>query len=379
MMESKKIAVLGSTGSIGQNTLKVASHLGIEVVALAAKSSIDLLEEQARAFSPKLIAVYDKDKALELARRLPGIKVVGGMDGVEEVSSVDEATHVVSAIRGKLGILPTARALKSKKVLLLANKEALVCAGECMIQLAKENGTEIIPIDSEHSALFQCLQGHEKGDVHRLVLTASGGPFYSFDSDRLKTVTVDDALAHPTWSMGPKVTIDCSTLMNKGIEVIEAHFLFGIPIDQIDVVIHPQSVIHGMVQFVDGSTLAQLSDPHMIYPIQYALTHPNRSPSLLSHLDLAKYGSLTFDAPDTGRFPCLELAMHALRAGGSMPCFMNGANEILVQRFLSNKISWNDIGKKLEKLMQKHTIEKDHSLETVLAVDYHALTIALEV
>ena len=377
-MESKTIALLGSTGSIGQNTLKVASHLGIEVAALAAKSNIDLLEEQARRFSPQLIAVFDPDKALELTRRLPGVRVVSGMEGLLEVAACDAATDVVSAMSGTVGILPTATALNNKKRLLLANKEALVSAGEQMVKLAQENNVEIIPIDSEHSALFQCLQSTDKKTIHRLVLTASGGPFYKLSAEKLETITVDEALEHPTWNMGPKVTIDCSTLMNKGIEVIEAHYLFGLPIDQIDVVIHPQSVIHGMVQYVDGSTLAQLSDPHMIYPIQYALTHPARAPTQLKHLDLTQYGTLEFLPPDTKKFSCLQLAMDSLQAGGSMPCFMNAANEILVHRFLDKQISWNEIGKKLEKLMEKHTIEKELSLENVLAVDAEARSIALK-
>ena len=377
-MEPKKIALLGSTGSIGQNTLKVASHLGIEVVALAAKSSIDLLEEQARRFSPQLIAVFDQDKALELARRLPRVRVVAGMEGLQEVAAYPAATDVVSAMSGTVGILPTAVALKNKKRLLLANKEVLVSAGEMMMKLAGENGVEIIPIDSEHSALFQCLQSCEKKEIHRLVLTASGGPFRKLSVEKLETITVEEALAHPTWKMGPKVTVDCSTLMNKGLEVIEAHYLFGIPIDQIEVVIHPQSIIHGMVQFIDGSTLAQLSDPHMIYPIQYALTHPARAPTQLKHLDLIQYGSLEFLPPDTKKFSCLRLAMDSLKVGGSMPCFMNAANETLVHRFLKQQISWNEIGKKLEKLMEKHTIEKELSLENVLAIDVEARSIALK-
>lgn len=375
-MEPKRIALLGSTGSIGQNTLKVAKHLGHHVVALAAHSNIALLEEQARQFEPELIAVFDPESARTLAHRLPSVRVVGGMEGLLEVASLECATHVVSALSGTVGILPTAEALKRKKVLLLANKEALVSAGEVMMRLAEEKGTEIIPIDSEHSALFQCLQGRKRGDVHRLVLTASGGPFRTFSAERLGEITVEEALAHPTWKMGPKVTIDCSTLMNKGLEAIEAHYLFGLPIDHIEVVIHPQSVIHGMVQFVDGSSLAQLSDPHMIYPIQYALTHPQRTHGLLKHLDLTAYGTLEFLSPDVSKFPCLQLAMDALKEGGSMPCFMNAANETLVHRFLLKEISWDQIGKRLEKLMEKHTIEKDLSLESVLAVDAEARSVA---
>lgn len=377
-MESKKISLLGSTGSIGQNTLKVAAHLGIEVVALAAKSNIDLLEEQARCFHPQLIAVFDQDKALELAGRLPRVRVVGGMEGLNEAAALEEATHVVSAMSGTVGILPTATALINKKQLLLANKEALVSAGEIMMRLARENGTKIIPVDSEHSALFQCFQTRDTKEVHRLILTASGGPFRGWSHEELQAITVEKALEHPTWKMGPKITIDCSTLMNKGMEVIEAHHLFGIPIDQIEVLIHPQSVIHGMVQFIDGSTLAQLSNPHMIYPIQYALTHPIRKATSLVHLDLTQYGTLEFFSPDIQKFPCLQLAIDSLRVGGSMPCFMNAANETLVQRFILKEISWNEIGKKLEKLMEKHTIGKETSLEGLLAVDAEARFMALK-
>ena len=381
-MEAKKIALLGSTGSIGQNCLKVACHLKgkVKVVALAAKSRIDLLEAQARQFLPKLIAVYDREKAFELAKRLPpGIRVVAGSDGLNEVAAFEEATHVVSAMSGSVGILPTALALRRKKVLLLANKEVLVAAGACLMQLAQENKTPVIPIDSEHSALFQCLQKEEKSAVHRLILTASGGPFFSLSAENLKSITVEEALAHPTWKMGPKVSVDCSTLMNKGLEVIEAHFLFGIPPDRIEVVIHPQSVIHGLVQFVDGSTLAQLSSPHMIYPIQYALTYPERHPALLPHLDLTRLSSLNFSSPDKDRFPCLGLALQALRLGGSMPCFLNGANDALVHRFLLKEISWQEIGKKLETLLQRHTPEKELTIEKVLAIDEQAREEALRI
>ncbi len=372
----KKLAILGSTGSIGQNTLKVAAHLGMEVVALAAKGSIDLLEEQARAFSPELIAVFDKDKALELAQRLPNSRVVGGMEGLLEAASLPSATHVISALSGTVGILPTAEALRAHKTVLLANKEALVSAGEVMMELASKSGKPLLPVDSEHSALFQCLEGREKKDVHRLLITASGGPFYTWDAKRLKTARLEDALAHPTWTMGPKITVDSSTLMNKGLEIIEAHFLFGIPLKQIEVVVHRESVVHSLVQFVDGSTLAQLSHPHMVYPIQYALTYPKRAPALHPHLDLTQYEKLTFAKADTSRFPCLRLAVEALQAGGSMPSFMNGANDVLVHRFLAKEIGWAEIGKKLEKLMEKHTIVKELNLEKILQVDQEARALA---
>lgn len=371
----KHITLLGSTGSIGQNTLKVARHLGeskIKVVSLAAHSNIELLEQQAKEFHPALVAVYDKSKALELQKRLPGVEVLGGMEGIIAAASYENANFAVSAMSGTLGLCPTIEAVKSGKSIGLANKESLVSGGALVMALAKEKGVSVIPIDSEHSAIFQCLNGENSKNVRRLILTASGGPFRSYQQDELKQITVDQALCHPNWKMGSKVTIDCSTLMNKGLEVIEAHWLFSIPCEQIEVIIHPQSVIHSMVEFTDSSMMSQMSAPTMIIPIQYALTYPDRSPGCVESFDFAKHSLLQFFPPDSDKFRCLRLAFDAIRSGGSMPCFMNAANEILVQRFLEREIPWLAIGATLEHLMQTHRVEKIDSLDHLIAIDRDA-------
>ena len=368
----KRIALLGSTGSIGESTLKVARHLGqqqVQIVVLAAHSNIDLLEKQAKEFQPELVAVYDKPKAAELQRRLPGIKVLGGMEGIEAAASHPHANFVVSAMSGTLGLIPTVAAIKAGKNVGLANKESLVSGGSLVMSLARQKGVSIIPIDSEHSAIFQCLNGENLKNASRIILTASGGPFRNMPIEELQKVTVDHALSHPTWAMGPKITIDSSTLMNKGLEVIEAHWLYGMPYDKIDVVVHPQSIIHSMVEFHDGSMMAQMSVPSMIVPIQYAITYPERMPGLIKPFDFMKNNHLQFFAPDVDRFRCLKLAFEAVKAGDSLPCYMNAANEILVNRFIEKKISWLDIAQKLENLMSAHDISKIHSLDDVLAVD----------
>lgn len=376
----KKIALIGSTGSIGESTLKVVRNLGpdqIQITALAAHSNIERLEAQAREFHPEIIAVYDKDKALELQKRLPKTRIVSGLEGVEAAAAESNASFVISAMSGSMGLIPTVAAIKAGKTLGLANKESLVSAGALVMRLAKEKGVSIIPIDSEHSALFQCLLGESLKSVRRLIVTASGGPFYHFNPEALKNITVDQALKHPTWSMGPKITIDSSTLMNKGLEVIEAHWLFDMPYDKIEVVIHPQSIIHSLVEFTDGSMKAQLSEPSMIIPIQYAITYPDRKPGLLAPFDFTKFRQLDFFPPDLSRFPCLRLAFQSLQAGGSLPCYMNAANEVLVQRFLNKHIGWSDIGAKLETLMLRHSITSVHSLEEILAIDQIAREEAL--
>lgn len=373
----KKIVVLGSTGSIGQNALRVISHLRDEfrVVGLAAKSRIDILEEQARAFSPEVIAVYDKEKALELQRRLPEQRIVGGMEGLCEVAALGGVDVVISAMVGTVGILPTLSALDSgKKRVALANKEVLVSAGSLFMQKVQDKQIELVPIDSEHSALFQCLDQKPVHAVRRLILTASGGPFWKRGLDNSSSITPEQALAHPTWNMGPKITIDCSTLMNKGLEVIEAHFLFNVPVEKIEVVIHPQSVIHSMVEWIDGSMLAQLSEPSMIIPIQYALTYPERRPGLLAPFDFQKFSHLEFNKPQPRQFVCLELAFEALRQGGSLPCFLNAANEVLVNRFLNKEISWRDIPAKLETLLNAHAQVRELNVEKILEIDTLART-----
>lgn len=376
---NKNIALLGSTGSIGKNALLVARHLNLSVKALAAKSNIDLLEQQIKEFSPKIVAVYDKDQALALQKRTPQTKVVGGMDGLLEAAAYPGADFVLSAMTGAAGILPTATAISHGKSIGLANKEVLVAAGDYITRLALEKGSTLIPIDSEHSSIFQCLQGYSKKDVRRLILTASGGPFLHASEEELNAITIDHALAHPTWNMGPKVTIDSSTLMNKGFELIEAYFLFGIPIEQIEVVIHPQSVIHSWVEFIDGSMLAQASEPNMIFPIQYALTHPERKPGLLPPFDFRKYPALQFFAPDMEKFRCLKLAFEVLRQGGSAPCYLNAVNEVLVQRFINREIHWKDISAKLEHLLARHSVQPALDLETILQVDQEAREEALKI
>jgi 1-deoxy-D-xylulose-5-phosphate reductoisomerase len=376
----KKIAVLGSTGTIGRTTLKVVRHLSseLEIVALAAKSNIDLLYAQALEFSPQLIAVFDPEKAHLLAKRLPHIPVLAGMDGLKAVASFEEADFCMLAMTGSVGLLPAISAIESGKQIGLANKEILLCAGEWIVSLAQKHKVDLIPVDSEHSALHQCLQGEKKESVRRLILTASGGAFRDKTIDELKHVTLEEALSHPNWQMGPKVVIDCNTLMNKGLEMIEAHFLFGIDPSRIEAVIHPQSRVHSFVEFIDGSLLALLAEPDMVLPIQYALTYPHRKPGLLPSYDFSKNQTLTFYPPDLQRFPCLQLALDALRLGKSYPCFLNAANEVLVERFLQKEISWDSIAKKLEKLISFHEPHNLLSLREILAVDTSARAFAKE-
>lgn len=367
----KRVAVLGSTGSIGTGTLKIARHLkdDLEIVALAAKSNIDLLEKQAREFTPKLIAVYDPTPARELQKRLPHIPVLAGMDGLKAVAAFQDADFCMHAMSGSVGLIPSIAAIQAKKQLGLANKETLVCAGELITSMAKQYGVELIPVDSEHCALFQCLKGEKRHSIRRLILTASGGPFRSKTVQELAQVTVDDAMAHPNYRMGPKVTVDSSTLFNKGLEMIEARWLYDVDPSQIEAVIHPQQQIHSLVEFIDGSMMAQMSEPDMILPIQYALTYPERRPGLLAPYDFVKNGTLTFFPPDKEKFLCLHLAIESLKAGKSYPCFLNAANEVLVDRFLKRKISWIEIGIKLEKIISSHSPQNLLTLEAILEVD----------
>ncbi|MBS0620956.1 MAG: 1-deoxy-D-xylulose-5-phosphate reductoisomerase [Verrucomicrobia bacterium] len=376
----KTIAVLGSTGSIGRSTLQVARHLGeqsLRVEALAAHSQIDLLEEQARLFHPRLLAVYDKEKAHLLQKRIPHIPVVAGMEGLLEVASLGSVELVVSALSGSVGIAPTLSAIRSRKTVALANKEVLISAGELIVKEAEKFGVSILPIDSEHSALWQCLDGKPRSEVRRLVLTASGGPFLYHSDEDLRSVRLEEALKHPNWRMGPKVTIDSSNLMNKGLEVIEARWLFGIPLDQIEVVIHPQSIVHSFVEMIDGSMLAQLSEPSMLIPIQYALTYPKRERGILPPFDFTKMRTLEFFPPDRERFRCLDLAYEALRKGGTAPCFLSAANEVCVEQFVSGKIAWIDIPDRLERLLSSHRVESPLSLEILHTADQNAREQAL--
>ncbi len=376
-MKKRQVAILGSTGSIGRSTLDVVRHLGYSVTALAAHSNIELLEAQAREFSPSLIAVFDAMKADELQKRLPHIEVVAGKQGLIEVARHEASDILVSALSGAIGILPTVAAIEAGKDVALANKEVLVAAGSLVMRLAQEKGVKIIPVDSEHSALFQCLDGRDPSTVRRLILTASGGPFFNHSLEQLERISLEDALKHPTWKMGTKITVDSSTLMNKGLEVIEAYWLFGVSTDKIDVVVHPQSIIHSMVEFIDGSIIAQLSQPDMKLPIQYALTYPSRSQGTLPPFDITRSHRLDFIPVDNIKFRCLPLAYEALDKGHSAPCFLNAANEVLVDRFSKRQISWLDIQRKLDKLMSSHRVQNVDSFEGLFEVDAMAREEAL--
>ena len=343
----RRLSVLGSTGSIGTQTLDVARGLGLEVCALAAGKNIDLLEQQIREFRPQLAAVFDPAaaKKLKLAVRDLPVKIAEGMDGLCEAACLETAGLVCNSVVGLVGLTPTLAAVRAGKDVALANKETLVAGGELVMREAAERGVKILPVDSEHSAVFQCLQGSPgKAALRRIILTASGGAFFGRTAEELRDVTPEQALRHPNWKMGPKVTVDSSTMMNKGLEVIEASRLFGLPEENIDVLIQRESVIHSMVEFADRSVIAQLGVPDMRLPIQYAITYPERLPSRVAELDLAEYGKLTFARPDEKTFRCLAACRRALRRGGLAPAAANGANEAAVQLFLDHKISFPDIG-----------------------------------
>ena len=376
----KRIAILGSTGSIGTSTLQVIRHFPdeFEVVVLAAKKNISALYEQALEFQPKFLAVYDPTLALQLQKQLPHIPVLSGIEGVQAAASYSKVDFVMLAMTGSAGLLPAVAAIEAGKQIGLANKEVLVSGGKWISALAKKKGVQLLPVDSEHSALHQCLRSGEKKEVRRLILTASGGPFRDRSIDTLKEVTVKEALKHPNWRMGSKVTVDCTTLMNKGLEIIEASFLFDIEPEKIEAVVHPQSRIHSCVEFIDGSIVAQMAEPDMVLPIQYALTYPERRTGFLPPYDFLKNGMLTFFPPDKGKFPCLQLALNALREGKSYPCFLNAANEILVDRFLQGEIPWTGIGEKLDKLIASHRPEDLLSLDAILAMDQLAREYALK-
>jgi len=368
----KRLAILGSTGSIGTSTLDVvgAHPDAFEVVALAAGSNLDLLEQQVRRFAPPLVSLASETAAREFRRRLASgrTEVTWGREGLLHAAAGTGADTVVSAIVGGAGLLPTMAALSAGKVVALANKESLVMAGELMTAEARARGTRILPVDSEHSAIFQCLNG-KIGQVRRIVLTASGGPFRQRPMEAFARITPEDALQHPTWSMGKKISIDSATLVNKGLEVIEAHWLFGLPLDQVDVIVHPQSVVHSLVEYVDGSILAQLGVADMRVPIQYALTYPERCVCPAARLDLEKLPSLTFEAVDRQKFPCLDLAYEAARAGGSWPTVLSAANEVAVQRFLDRRIGFDEIPTMIRKALDAHPHRAVHSVEDVLEVD----------
>ena len=368
----KKIAILGSTGSIGTQTLEVVrANKDIEVTALAAGSNIDLLEKQIREFSPKIAAVWNEEKAKELKDRVRDldIRVESGMDGLLAVATELGAETVVTAVVGMIGIRPTIAAMNAGKDIALANKETLVTAGHIIMSLAKEKHVRILPVDSEHSAIFQSLNGETGNKIHKILPTASGGPFRGWTREQMKGVQVEDALKHPNWTMGRKITIDSSTMVNKGLEVMEARWLFGVEMDQVQVVVQPQSVIHSMVEYEDGAVIAQLGTPDMKLPIQYALYYPERRFLAGDRLDFAKLAQITFEAPDFENFHGLSLAYKAGRRGGTLPTVFNAANERAVQKFLDREIGYLTITDMIEAAMEHHTVKENPTVEEILAAE----------
>lgn len=355
-MRQRKLVILGSTGSIGTSALKVARELPerMNIVGLAAHQNVDLLAQQAWEFGVKTVCLYDKTRVAKLKELLPAdVRILAGAEGLEELVSLEEADMVLVSIIGTAGLRPALRAIEEGKDLAIASKEILVMAGEVVMKRAAEKGVCVLPVDSEHNAIFQCFQGHRGGaeEVSRLILTASGGPFRTTPKEKLAEVTLEQALNHPTWKMGRKITIDSATLFNKGLEMIEARWLFGIPMDKVDVLVHPQSIIHSLVEYRDGSLLAQLSSSDMCFPIQYAVTWPERVPNSLKKLDLAQIASLHFEAPRWNDFPALGLAREAGLKGGTMPAMFNAANEIAVQAFIDGRITFPGIWESVEKVL----------------------------
>lgn len=371
----KKIAIMGSTGSIGTQTLEVVrENKDIEVVGLSAGSNVDLMEKQIREFLPKLAVMGNENLAADLRSRVADlpVKISWGMDGLLELASMPESEILVTAIVGMIGIRPTIAAIEAGKDIALANKETLVTAGHLIMPLAKEHGVQILPVDSEHSAIFQALHGEDPSQISRLLITASGGPFRGKKTKELANVTVQDALKHPNWAMGRKITIDSATLVNKGLEVMEAKWLFGVDLDRIDVVVQPKSIIHSMVEFVDGAVIAQLGTPDMKLPIQYALYYPERRYLPGERLDFKKLTEIAFEVPDMETFRGLPLAMEASRRGGSMPTIFNAANERAVAAFLDEKIGFLDIYTLIEEAMAAHQIKEHPDLEQILEAEKEA-------
>ena len=368
----KNISILGSTGSIGVQTLEVVEATSnFNVVGLSTNTNIELLEEQIRKFKPLKVAVMDFAKAEVLAKNIADleVQVLSGINGLISVSTIDEADTIVISLVGNIGIEPTYKAILAKKDIALATKEVLVSAGEIIMAEAEKNGVNIYPIDSEHSAIFQCLQGRAGNKVNKIILTASGGPFRGKKEEDLRKISKDMALKHPNWSMGAKITIDSSTMMNKGLEVIEAKWLFNIDIDKIEVLVHPQSIVHSAVEYSDGAVLAQMGMADMKVPIAYALTYPKRFESQFEKLDLAKISTLTFESPDLETFKCLSLAYNAIKIGGSMPAVLNAANEIAVDRFLKEEINWLDIPVIIENTMNAYTVKYKFTIGEILEAD----------
>ncbi len=374
-MKRKRVVILGSTGSIGTSALKVARDIPerMEVVALAAHSSVGKLAEQAREFGVRHVCIFDESKVAELRALLPAdVKICAGLEGLCELAALEEADMVLVSIIGTAGLQPTLCAIEAGKDLAIASKEILVMAGEVVMTRAAEKGINVLPVDSEHNAIYQCLQGNHGGaeQVSRLILTASGGPFRTTPREQLANVTLEQALKHPTWKMGRKITIDSATLFNKGLEMIEARWLFDIPMERVDVIVHPQSIVHSLVEYRDGSILAQLSSSDMCFPIQYAVTWPERIDNSLPHLNLAEIASLRFEAPRWDDFPALNLARHAGITGGTMPAMYNAANEVAVQAFVEGRLSFPGIWQTVEKTLAAATPEDYHGqLDIILAAD----------
>lgn len=368
---NRKASILGSTGSIGTQSLEVCEKHGIQITALAAHSSIELLEQQARKFHPEYVGIYNENKYTELKERLAdtNIKVLCGMEGLCEIAALPQSDIVLNSVVGMVGLLPTLTAIEAGKDIALANKETLVAGGELVTALAKEKGVKIYPVDSEHSAIFQCLQGNKRSQLSKVILTASGGPFFGKSYDDLRSVTKADALKHPNWDMGNKITIDSATLMNKGLEFIEAKWLFDLDPDQIEIVVHRQSVVHSAVEYDDYSVIAQLGVPDMKIPIQYALLYPERVPCPTGRLSLTEYGSLTFEKPDYETFKCLSAAIEAIKRGGAYPCLVNSANEEAVRAFLNDEISFISIGEIVSSVLDEFKPSEIRSYDDVMKAD----------
>ncbi|MBQ7870593.1 MAG: 1-deoxy-D-xylulose-5-phosphate reductoisomerase [Oscillospiraceae bacterium] len=378
---TKYLSILGSTGSIGRQTLEVVEELPVQVVCLTAGSNVERMAAQCRKFRPELAVMATEEAARRLENELTGlnIRVLHGMEGLIAAAEYEKADTVVTAVVGMLGLRPTLAAIAAKKRIALANKETLVCAGELVMAAAGECGAEIVPVDSEHSAIFQCLMGcHDRSEVRRLILTCSGGPFFGKRPAELAGVTKADALRHPNWKMGNKITIDCATLMNKGLEVIEAMRLYGLPLEQVDVVIHRQSIVHSLVEFRDGAVMAQLGTPDMRVPIRLALTYPRRTENPATPLDLLTCGPLTFDRLDTEAFPCLALAREAAALGGNACAVMNGANEAAVALYLEDRIAFYDIPRLVRRAMETVPFERSPDLEAILRADRAARTAVMK-
>lgn len=383
---TKKVSILGSTGSIGVQALEVVRNLNnsnynIEIKGLTAGKNIDLLEQQILEFKPEAVSVMDEELAYKLGKRLKGIgtEVVYGIEGLIKIATLEDTDLILNSVVGVAGLLPTLEAIRKGKNIALANKETLVAAGKIVMEEAHKHNVRIIPVDSEHSAIFQCLLGNDKKSVSRILLTASGGPFRGKKIEQLETVKPEDALKHPNWRMGNKITIDSATLMNKGLEVIEARWLFDIEPDKIEVLIHPQSIIHSMVEYKDGSVIAQLGVPDMRIPIQFAVTYPKRQYNNFNKLDFRLHKSLTFEEPDYVNFPCLKLAFDALKESGTMPAVMNAANEVAVNLFLDNKIRFTHIPLIISNVMNEHRVNNNPTIDDIIEVDEWARKEAMRI